>query len=160
METSESALKNNDNWRNNSGDRKELKDYNNQEFLPVGIEHMSPEELKKPHLLRSPCPPLHLLLSTNTLVKALELVWEFGAQRWMRGAFQSFKNYFGGTLEGNQCSKLIENYGILEALVRQNERHDVQPFVRVFKTLNAVKIVKVSQTQTLSLVIDNCQGSE
>ena len=139
LETPESALKNYQNWRINSGNRKDLKDFNNQEFLPVGIEHMSPEEMKMPILLKSPCPPLHLLLSTNTLVRALELVWEFGAIRWMRQSFQSFRNYFGGTLEGNQCSTLIENYAILENLAENYSRIDVKPFVRAFKALNSVK---------------------
>ena len=64
------------------------------------------------------CPPVHLLLSTNHLVSALEKAWDFGALKWMRQAFQRFlkKKYFGGTLEGNQCSKLIENFGQIEFL--------------------------------------------
>ena len=48
------------------------------------------------------------------------------------------KKYFGGTLEGNQCSKLVENYGILENLAVG--RADIRPFIRIFKALNAVKL--------------------
>ena len=43
-------------------------------------------------------------------------------------------------MEGNQCSKLIENYGILDELVQEHERYDIQPFVRVFKALNSIKL--------------------
>ena len=46
--------------------RSDLKDYHNQEFLPVGVEHMSPEQLKQKVLLNAPPPPLHLLLGTTT----------------------------------------------------------------------------------------------
>ena len=60
----------------NSGDRTELKDYNNQEFPPVGIEHMNADEMQQAFLFLAHCPPLHLLLSTNHLVKALETVLE------------------------------------------------------------------------------------
>ena len=126
----------------NSGDRTELKDYNNQEFPPVGIEHMNADEMQQAFLFLAHCPPVHLLLSTNHLVSALEKAWDFGAWKWMRQAFQQFlkKKYFGGTLEGNQCSKLIENYGILDELVQEHERYDIQPFVRVFKALNSIKL--------------------
>ena len=98
---------------------------------------MSPEELKEPIMLKSPMPALHLLLSTNHLVEALEKVWPEAAQEWMQRAFQSRKNYFGGTLEGNQCSNLIRNYGILENMARN--RIDVMPFIAAFKALNSVK---------------------
>ena len=70
LSTFESAIKNYNDWRASGGKRKDLKNFNNQEFLPVGVEHMTPEELKEPILLKSPCPPLHLLLSTNTFCPA------------------------------------------------------------------------------------------
>ena len=57
----------------------------------------------------------------------------------MRQAFQSFRNYFGKTLEGNQCSSLISNYDILEQLVENYGRRDLMCFVKCFKNLNAVK---------------------
>merc|ERR1712001_720140 len=141
LANAESAMRDYCNWRVNSGDRTELKDYNNQEFPPVEIEHMNADEMQQAFLFLAHCPPVHLLLSTNHLVSALEKAWDFGALKWMRQAFQRFlkKQYFGGTLEGNQCSKLIENYGILDELVQEHARYDIQPFVRVFKALNSVK---------------------
>ena len=141
LATHESAMRDYDNWRANSGDRKELKNYNNQEFPPVGVEHMSADEMQQPILLKSHCPPLHLLLSTNHLVSALETAWEFGALKWMRQAFQRFlkKKYFGGTLEGNQCSTLIASYGILDQLADDYGKLDIKPFVIALKALNSVK---------------------
>ena len=140
LENPESAMRNYNSWiANGEGIRSDLKDYNSQEFPPVGVEHMSEDELQEPNLLRTPPPPVHLLLSTNHLVQALEKKWEFGVKRWMRQAFQSFRDYFGKTLEGNQCSSLISNYGILEKLVENYGRRDLMCFVKCFKNLNAVK---------------------
>ena len=51
----------------------------------------------------------------------------------------SHKAYFGGTLEGNQCSKLLDNYGLLENLAREHNRYDIACFVRVFKAFQALK---------------------
>ena len=150
LANAEIAMTNYCNWIAHSGDRKELKDYNNQEFPPVGIEHLNADEMQQAYLLLAHCPPLHLLLSANHLVSALEKAWDLGAWKWMRQAFQRFlkKKYFGGTLEGNQCSKLVESYGILDQLVQEHERYDIQPFVRVFKALNSVK------SATFGLVLD------
>merc|ERR1711974_548547 len=58
---------------------------------------------------------------------------------WLRQALLSFRNYFGKTMEGNQCSSIVENYGILENLAASYGRLDIIPFVRAFKALNAVK---------------------
>ena len=127
------------NWKDNSGNRNYLKNYNNQEFPPVGVEHMTEKELKEYILLKSPCPPLHLLLCITYLVKVLEKIWPFGLKLWMRQVFLCFKNYFNKTLVGNQCSKLVSNYAILENLAVQHNRPDIMPFVRVFKALNSVK---------------------
>merc|ERR1712045_712241 len=95
--------------------------------------------MQEPILLKSPCPPLHLLLSTNTLLRALETAWDFGAKRWLRQALLSFRNYFGKTMEGNQCASLLENYAILENLAASYGRLDIMSFVRAFKALNCVK---------------------
>ena len=92
LENAASAMGNYNAWTLNSGKREELKDYNNQEFPPVGVEHMSEEELQEPNLLRTPMPPLHLLLSTNHLVSALEKVWESLARDWIQQTFQRFLN--------------------------------------------------------------------
>ena len=51
-------------------------------------------------------------------------------------------------MEGNQCSKLAESYGILQQLVVEHERPDIQSFVRVFKALNSVK------SATFGMVLD------
>ena len=106
---------------------------------------------------------MHLLLSTNHLVSALEKVWEFGALKWMRQAFQRFlkKKYFGGTLEGNQCSTLINSYGILDKLAEDWDRHDIQPFVRVLKALNSVKLAcfGMSLDSNYAAIIDEFQDA-
>ena len=139
LTTSESAQNDFENWMIYSGDREDLKLFHNQEFLPVGIEHMNERELKEPIMLKAPPPPLHLLLSTNTLTKVLEDVWEEGIKEWMRLALQSYRNYFGKTLEGNQCSALISKYDILERVAENHARPDIAVFVTAFKNLNAVK---------------------
>merc|ERR1712001_63773 len=50
-----------------------------------------------------------------------------------------YKNYFGGTLEGNQCSTLLDNYGILDNLAREHGRLDMSSFIRVIKALCGIK---------------------
>ena len=100
---------------------------------------MSEEELNEPIMLKCPPPPLHLLLSVNHATQALEEVWPEGLYEWTKQAFQKFKKYFGGTLEGNQCSKLIDQYGILENLALANEKPDILPFVEFFKAFSGVK---------------------
>ena len=140
LSTCNSAMEDCENWKNTtSGDRNKLKNFHNQEFLPVGFEHMSVEDLEQKILLKTPPPSLHLLLCTNHATKALEKIWKFGLTEWVKEAFQSFKDYFAGTLEGNQCSNLIRQYGILENLAIQHNRPDIMPFVRFFKALNSVK---------------------
>ena len=132
-----SAMANHQNWQITSGNRSDLKDYNNQEYPPVGVEHMSEEELEEPIMLKSPPPPLHLLLSVNHATKALEKVWPEGLYEWARQALQKFEKYFGGTLEGNQCSKLIDKYDILENIA--DGRFDIAPFIEFFKNFSLVK---------------------
>jgi len=145
-------------WQiSSSGDRFDLKDFNNQEFLPVGVEYMSEEELNEPIMLKCPPPPLHLLLSVNHATQALEEIWPEGLYEWAKQAFQKFKKYFGGTLEGNQCSKLIDEYGILENLALANEKPDILPFVEFFKAFSKVKkrssVLNWTQILSKSLMI-------
>ena len=139
LSTYESCIKDYENWQSESGKRKDLNKYHNQEFKPIGVEHMTAEELKEFILVNSPCPPLHLVLSTNTLVDIVEKVWEWGMKKWMKDSLANFKPYFGGTLEGNQCSKLLDSYGILENLAIEHGRLEILPFVKVFKTLCGIK---------------------
>jgi len=135
--TWERALNFYQNWQIYSGDRIDLKDFNNQEFPPIGIEHMSAEELKEPIMLKCRLPPLHLLLGVNHATKALEEVWPEGLYEWAKQTFQKFQKYFGGTLEGNQCSKLIDRYDILENIA--DGRLDIAPFIEFFKAYSRVK---------------------
>ena len=100
---------------------------------------MSEEQLKEFILVNAPCPPLHLVLATNTLIDIIKKVWEFGTKEWLKLALADFKDYFGGTLEGNQCSKVLDNYGYLANLAMQHGRLDIMPFVRVFKALCGIK---------------------
>ena len=88
-------------------------------------------------MLKSPPPPLHLLLSVNHATKALEKVWPEGLYEWTKQALQKFEKYFGGTLEGNQCSKLIDKFDILENIA--GGRSDIMPFVQFFKAFSWVK---------------------
>ena len=135
--TWERALNFYQNWQIYSGDKIDLKDFNNQEFPPIGIEHMSAEELKEPIMLKCRLPPLHLLLGVNHATKALEEVWPEGLYEWAKQTFQKFQKYFGGTLEGNQCSKLIDSYDILENIA--DGRLDMAPFIEFFKAYSKVK---------------------
>merc|ERR1712141_694276 len=132
-------VQDNENWLAHSGERGDLKDYFNQEFKPIGVEHMTEEQLKEFVLLNAPCPPLHLVLATNTLIEILEIKWEWGLKEWLKLALTNFKNYFGGTLEGNDCSKLLDSYGILENLARENNKYDIMPFIDIVKGLCRIK---------------------
>ena len=71
------------------------------------------------------------------------------------------KKYFGGTLEGNQCSTLINSYGILDKLAEDWDRHDIQPFVRVLKALNSVKLAcfGMSLDSNYAAIIDEFQDA-
>ena len=101
---------------------------------------MSAEQLKEVILVNAPCPPLHLVLGTNTLVKLIEKVWEWGLREWVNSSLVGFKSYFGGTLEGNQCSQLLDNSGILEQLAKRHGKWEViMPFVRVLRGMCAIK---------------------
>ena len=124
-------------WRIESGKRKDLKDYFNQEFTPVGVEHMSADELNELTLLKCPPPSLHLLLCVNTIVEKLMEVWEWGLKTWLEQV--NFKNYFGKTLEGNQCSEVLKMYDALDNLAQEHSRFDIAPFVRVFKAMEGIK---------------------
>ena len=139
LNTFESAVNNYQCWQIYSGDRIDLMDFNNQEYPPVGVEYMSEEELKEPIILKAPPPPLHLLLGVNHATKALEEVWPEGLYEWARQTLQKFEKYFGGTLEGNQCSKLIDKYDVLETIANSNGRLDITPFIEFFKAFSKVK---------------------
>ena len=139
LNTYKSMVQDNENWLAHSGERGDLKDYFNQEFKPIGVEHMTEEQLKEFVLLNAPCPPLHLVLATNTLIEILQEKWEWGLKEWLKLALTNFKNYFGGTLEGNDCSKLLDSYGILENLARENNKYDIMPFIDIVKGLCRIK---------------------
>merc|ERR1712141_267320 len=55
------------------------------------------------------------------------------------GSMVGYKDYFGGTLEGNQCSTLLDNYGILQSLAEKHGRVDMNSYVRVLKALCGIK---------------------
>ena len=139
LTTYESAVKDYENWQAQSGQRKDLKDFHNQEFKPIGVEHMTEEQLKEVILVNAPCPPLHLVLATNTLVDIFKKVWEWGAIEWLKKSVAEFKNYFGGTLEGNQCSKLLDSYADLAKLARDHNKPEIMPFVKVLKAMCGIK---------------------
>ena len=139
LSTYESCVRDYERWQSESGKRKDLNQYHNQEFKPIGVEHMTEVELKEYILLNAPCPPVHLILSTNTLVDIGENLWGWGIKEWLKLSMVGYKNYFGGTLEGNQCSTLLDNYGILDNLARKHGRLDMSSFIRVVKALCGIK---------------------
>ena len=63
---------------------------------------------------------------------------EWGLKEWLKLAPTNSKNYFGGTLEGNDCSKLLDSYGILENLARDHAS-DIIPFANIVKGMSRIK---------------------
>ena len=118
---------------------------------------MSAEELKEPIMLKCRLPPLHLLLGVNHATQALEEVWPEGLYEWAKQTFQKFQKYFGGTLEGNQCSKLIDRYDILENIA--DGRLDIAPFIEFFKAYSKVKKACFGLKLDPDLIIDGFKDS-
>ena len=108
------------------GKKNDRKEYKNCQHPPL-VPYADPTECV---ISRCPPPGLHLFLSLNHILKGFMEQWpgqpgQPGLREWLEGHGIVFMDYFGTTLEGPECSKVLR---LLDELERASPDH-CAPFI-------------------------------
>ena len=120
--------------------RKDLKDFYNVEFPPLFVQSSDEEMYHLPTIFFLPPPVLHLILGPfNDFHRALVKLHP-ELMQWSRDVFVTQSRYHSRAFEGNECSKLLDNVGVLETVASEKGcLLAIMPFVRTFKAFHKVK---------------------
>ena len=123
------------------GDRRALKHYHSQEFLPLLTCEAGQSNLV---LVRVPIPPLHCIKlgPVNHLVKALKEVYP-GLNDRLAALHLQLSEYHGGCYQGKQCTTILKN---IEALEIPDEHEPFKTALVALRDLNemAAKVSMMS----------------
>ena len=107
-------------WLFSGGKKSTRKRYKNCQH-PALVPYSDPTETV---LSRIPPPGLHLFLSLNHILKGFLEAWP-GLREWLEAHSIIFMDYFGKTLEGPECSRLLK---LLDELERDSPEY-CAPFI-------------------------------
>ena len=105
----------------------------------IASDPLEPSQASMPVFQKVPPPEMHLMEGpTNDFYKDIQENFPFIAKKWVHEISIAAKDMHGGVFNGNGCKQLLNNADLLESLAIQYECFGLIPYVRIFRSFNAV----------------------